>query len=227
MSTHQVAIARYQELRAASRRLHSSLARFISMDALRRSARKLGITFDGRTLSLEAESEADILCDYCIYDFRELARGKPGRNAIERLMATSPPPEGSIEMVLLRAMLEARYGLFRVMSLVEGLGVELNDVFRKRSFVLTDLGLSQSAFAGMLLAGRVIAPDGVHMTTGSCMPVGDRDTLEDILDALEDDVGGPAIETPEELSVRERARMSAAIIRACLANDASQRVAFA
>jgi len=226
MSTHQDAIARYQELRAASRRLHSSLAACVSRDALRRSARRLGIVFDGRTLSFEAECEVDILFDYCIYDFRELARGKPGRNAIERLMATSPPPEGSVERLVLGAMLEARYGLFRVMSVIEGLGVEVTDVFRKRSFVLTDLGLSKSAYAGMLLAGRVIAPDGVHMTTGAFLPVGDRGMLEDVLDALEEDVGGPATESPEELSVRERARMSAAIIRACLANDASQSVAF-
>src|SRR5204863_1157619 len=108
-----------------------------------------------------------VLMDYCIYDVR-----RQGRNAIERFLAETPPPANSDDMVLLQAMRHARYSLFAVESAEPGVGVHVRDLLRDEPLFLVDVGLSRTAAVGLVLAARVMAPDGIGMTTGAALPAG-------------------------------------------------------
>jgi hypothetical protein len=169
------------------------------------------------------ESELAVLYDYCIYDHRELARAG---NAVERLAAHAPPPVGSDERLVLEAALAAKYRVVKVDEPVDGVGAQVTDLLRAESFLLVDRGLAMSARPGQLFATRVIAPDGIHMTTGAVLPISDDDVLLDIRDELGTELGDDADERLGSLTTRERARLSAAIIRVCLAHGTSSGIAY-
>src|SRR4051812_42924106 len=93
----------YKRLREASRRLSSSLVRLLSKDAFEESARELGMFARG-AIVLDSEVEMDILTDYCVHVHRE-----GGRNSVQRLIETAPPPTGSDDELVLDAMARGYY----------------------------------------------------------------------------------------------------------------------
>ena len=219
-------VARYRVLREASRQVHARLTKVISKGALFKCARRLGIPFEDNTLVLEAEGELHVLYDYCIYDYRE-PPGKGQRlTAVERLLRMSPPPEGSDELIVLRASAAARYCIVVGKEVVPGVGVEVWDVLRKQSFFLTDVGLSESAVVGWPLAARIISPEGIHMTTGAALPLPDRDTALDVIAGLEEELGDRLLGGADALTLAEKACLSATIIHAALAHDAASKIAY-
>ena len=217
-------LTRYQQAREAGRRLHSVLMRHISRKALLGCARKLGLTSDRKSLFFENESETNVLMDYCIYDHLE-PFGGARRNAIERHLILSSPPEGSEERALLESSLRARHGIFVVTDVFDGLGLEVQDILRRGVVQVVDIGFSRSARAGMLFAMRLVERDGITMTTGAALPM-DRSTLGDVLAELEDLVGAEALGSPDALTRSQKARVSAAVIRACLDAGGSSRVLY-
>src|SRR5689334_14334116 len=108
MAEHTNLLPRYKHLRQVARHLGTRLVQSLPKSVLEEGGKRLGILKKG-VLVLDSEDEIAVLMDYCIYDLR-----RQGRNAIESYLAESPLAPDSDEMVLLKAMREARYSLLVV-----------------------------------------------------------------------------------------------------------------
>lgn len=222
----QQLLARYRVLREKQKALHTALLKFIPKGALQKSARRLGIRYEQNTLLFGAQCEMDVLIDYCLYDFREASYKARRANAVERMLLVAPPPDGSDEMVLLQASARARYCIMVVEKLARGVGATVTDMFRRESFFLSDVSLSETAAIGVPLAARVITANGFNFTTGAALPLPTEATASDVVMGLKAEVGEKVLEDADGLSPQEKARMSAVIIRACLAHEASSRIIY-
>src|SRR5947208_3123795 len=101
MQDHGRILALYQRYREVSRRLSKLLVKSLSRDAFTQGAKELGMLQEG-AIALDSEADMDILADYCVHEYRE-----GGRNSVQRLLETSPPPVGSEDALVLQAMVHA------------------------------------------------------------------------------------------------------------------------
>lgn len=210
-------LQRYRRLRAVMRDLHSELLGSVSRDTFTECGEKLGLMVDG-TLVFETEDESSLLMDYCLYD------GWSGQhNAITRFLAKQPYAAGSDEMLLLDAMSRARYSLFQVQSVAEGVGVNCRDLLRGDGGSVIDEGLGSTAAPGVIFACRLVVLPELSMTTGAALPI-DADTLEDIKSVLEDGAQGIGQVDFRNFTRQEQAVLSSIIIRCALAGGASSRI---
>jgi hypothetical protein len=213
-------LACYRRLRAVHRDLHSKLIKLLPKKALKECGMALGI-YRNDTLVFSFESEADVLMDYCIYDYRW-----DGRNVIERYINQTPLEDGSDERILLEAMLEARYSLFMVEDVVRSRGVQTRDLFRGNRVFIVDVALSETAVKGFILACRIISPGdgGFSMTTGAGLPA-DRLIVGRIIQEFPERFGKSGGETAP-MSPDKTAEFSASIIRILLEGHASSRITY-
>jgi hypothetical protein len=211
-----VLLRRYRQLRATMRDMHSELLKSLPKGTLTECGQKLGFMVDG-TLVFETEDEASVLMDYCLYD------GRSGQhNAVTRFLAEQPYPAGTDQAILLDAMSRARYSLFQVESVAEGLGVNCRDVLRGDGGTIVDEGLGNTAAPGVILASRLVVLPELSMTTGAGLVI-DADTLEDIQKVLEDGAQGIGQADFNNLTRQEAAELSSIIIRCALSRGASSR----
>jgi hypothetical protein len=159
-------ISRYKRLREVGRELNSKLVKRLSKDVLDEGGKKLGI-LQGGTFVFNSEDESSILMDYCIYDVR-----RKGRNAVEQYLIDSAADPESDEMVCLRVMQHAIYSVFIVESVDPGLGVTVRDVFSNKTILIVDMGFSNSAVPGLILASRLLFHEDFAVTGGTALPVG-------------------------------------------------------
>jgi hypothetical protein len=212
-------LARYQHLRQVALPLNHRLVKTLSKSVLDEGGKKLGI-LEGKALVLDSEDEIAVLMDYCIYDVR-----RRGQNAIDHFLAKSPPAPDSDEMVLLQAMGQAYYAVVVVEKAEHKRGVHVRDLLRDEPLFLTDVGFSLTGSRGMVLATRVMAPEGIHMTTGAALPMGvlspaERTELRQrLLTTLRRD-------DFRDLSPDEASRLAATIIRQCLQQGAAERIEY-
>lgn len=213
-------LARYRQLRVVMRKLHHSLIERLPDGALQECSQLLGVNRDG-VLVLNSEDEATVIMDCCIYDWRS-----EGRNAVERYVAEVQVEPDSDEKVLLDAMLRARYSLFAVEEVVEGLGVETRDLLRGDRGFIMDVGLSETAEDGLILAGRIITPEGCpfSMTTGAALPVS-RSALKRIKNAIKKHMGDTTVDMINT-SPEKAAELSAFLVRLLLQSDASSHMKY-
>ncbi len=193
------------------RDLHTELMRTLPKGMFTECGRKLGCLVDG-TLVFESEDEASVLADYCIYD-----GWSDQHNAVTRFVANQPYAAGTDEALLLDAMLRARYSLFQVESVANGLGVNCRDILRGDGGTIVDEGLGSTAVPGVIVAGRLVALPELSMTTGAALAI-DADVLEDITRTLEDGVKGITGYDLNDLTHEQEAALSSAIIRCALAS---------
>jgi hypothetical protein len=219
MTRHVELLPRYKHLRQAGLELNNRLVKVVSRSVLDEGGKKLGI-LKRNVLTLDTEDETAVVMDYCLHDVR-----RRGLNAVERYLSESPAAADSDDWVLLQALRQARYSVFVVESAEPGVGIHVRDLLRDEPLFLVDVGLGSTAAAGMVLAGRVMAPEGIGMTTGAALPVGvlsaaERDRFVGRLKAgfLGLDFGNPS---PEEAG-----ELAAAIIRACLQRGAAERIEY-
>ncbi|RPI81409.1 MAG: hypothetical protein EHM42_10630, partial [Planctomycetaceae bacterium] len=85
-------VPRYQKIRAISTTLNDSIVKTLPGEAITEGAARLGL-LKNKTIVLPTEACSDILMDYCLYNVRT-----GGMNAVERFLAETPPPNGSIEL---------------------------------------------------------------------------------------------------------------------------------
>lgn len=209
-------VACYKCFRRINRQLHSTLLDYLPKKGLKKCAKELGISKSG-VFVFQEQHEADVLMDYCIYDYYE-----DSINTVSRYMMKHPPTAGSDEYLVLKAMSESYYSLIQVEDDVEGVGIWAHDPLRDKRFLLADIGFSQTAIEGLVIAARLIPFEDFVMTSGAALPV-DAGTLIKITDLLAQRfVGGP--EKYRDFSVEQKADLSASIIRLCLEADASSRI---
>lgn len=219
MTQHAELLARYKHLRQVGLELNNRLVETLPRSVLDEGGKKLGI-LKRNVLTLDTEDELSVLMDYCIYDVR-----RKGANAVEHYLTTSPPAGDSDEMVLLQAMRQARYTLVAVEAVEPGVGVHVRDLLRDESLFLVDIGFSRTASRGMVLAARVMAPEGTSITTGAPLLVGvlppaERDKF---LDALLGPFKGADF---RNLSPGRASELVATIIRTCLRRGAAERIEY-
>ena len=214
-------VATYLRLRAVARDLNTRLVEAFPKGVLDEGGKKLRL-LKGKTLLLESEDEISVLMDFCIYNVR-----RNGRNAIERFLADSPPPPESDEMLLLRAMQNAWYSLFRVESSVPGVGVATSDLLRERPQFILDVAMSQTVPAGTILASRAVPFKTFAMTGGAGLPVPDAEALAFIQKRALSVVKSLTITRMNDLTPEQDTELTATLIRACLESGAASMIAYA
>jgi hypothetical protein len=162
-----VDLARHRRRRQILRAHQNSAVDMISPTAMRRCARRLGL-LEGNDLRLESESESIILKDHIIYDHRER-----GRSVVDRYLAKLPPADDPDEKTVHNAMAGARFSVFRVVRVVSGLGVFVDDALRGggRGPFVVDENLSRSATPGFLLAARLLPMGDYACCSGAAIPI--------------------------------------------------------
>jgi hypothetical protein len=217
MTNHTDLLAQYKRLREVRFHLGSVLVRRLG-EAIDKAGRALGILRQG-TFVFDSEDQAAVLMDYAIYNVRS-----GGRNAVERYVDESPPQPGSDQSVVLQAMLKAYYSLLEVVDAEHGVGVTVRDILRGKTDFLVDVGFGSTARKGMVMATRVIPHEGFLTTGGAALPVppaaGAR--IKKDLERM-----FPPDTDFTRLTPKQEADLAAAVIRDCLAADASSHVVYA
>jgi hypothetical protein len=216
-------IEQYQRLRQKQRALHNDLITRLPEGLLVECAERLGLVSgvqaNGRPLlAFDDEHEMSVLMDYCIY----LGR-RDGQTVIDRMLAESPPPDGTDELVLLQAMQQATYSMFMVEEVIPDVGVSVRDALHNERLLLVDLGLGQSAPPGYVFAGNIVSPAGISMTTGAMLPV-ELEALREIQATVGDQLDAIPDRDFAATDPDLQAELATVVIRACLANGASSRV---
>jgi len=217
-------LADYHRLREVSRTLHNRLIKALPKTTLTEGAERLGLLSPGSghhgedVLLLEDEYEISVLMDYCLYHGR-----RNGGTVMDQALADDPPAAGSDELLLLQAMQAARFSVFAAEEAVPGIGVQVRDLLRDEPLFLVDIGFSQTAGPGLVLAGNVISLLGLTMTTGAMLPV-NRTILEDLLQQLPTRFATATIGQFRQLSPNDQAELAVCVIHACLARGAASYV---
>ena len=198
-------VRRYTRARALGRQLGTALFSLSSKDTTEQAAKQIGMWIRG-TIVFADMDQTGVLADFAIHDCRV-----DGRNALDHYLALHPPAPQSEEEAVLAAMQRSWYSVFQVESVVPGAGVHVHDIPLDQRHFLADIGFSQTAVKGLVLATRVFPFADFLMTSGAALPV-DADTLEQIarLESL------PENQNLAAMSPQRRAEFNAAIIRLCL-----------
>jgi len=212
---HTRILDHYQRMRSASRELNNTL-----MDRckppVKQAAKDLGVLVKD-TIVLDMD-QMPVLMDYAIHHCR-----KDGRNVVDRFAATNPPEHGSDAEAVLTAMQQAFFSLFVVRDVVEGVGVHVTDILRDAEHFIADVGFSETAVEGLVLASRVLPFDEFVMTTGAALPV-DAEVLEWVASGLEQAV--LSHEQLRNLPPQAWADLEARVVHACLHSDGDQQITY-
>jgi hypothetical protein len=173
--TRDEILQRYRHLRAINARHNSAILGCVARPTLLENARRLGVAF-GNTLVVDSEAEMALVFDLAIYT----ARGGRSR-ALDRYAKMARPTPGSDEALILNAMRDARFSIWRIQRRHETAGLIVHDVLREAEAWLVDEGMEASFDAGKAFAGRLFAPEGFAMTSGAIVPV-DDEVLGDAID---------------------------------------------
>jgi hypothetical protein len=159
-------VAFYERLRPLRLRLNNELVERLSRDVLDEGGKKLGILRRG-VFVFDNEDESSVLVDYCIYDVYRC-----GRNAIGQYLQDNSPDPESDEMACLLAMRDAKYALVIVTGIEPGVGCHIQNLLTDETRLLVDMGFSQTARPGLLLATRLLDFGAFVTTSGAALPVG-------------------------------------------------------
>lgn len=206
-------LTRYRHLRAIATRHHTEALKFLSRSAILEQARHLGLTM-GKTLVAESIDEMTLAFDLAIHTAR------PGHSrAIDRYARAAQLQPGSDEFMMLAAMRQARFSVWRVERRHDVAGLMVQDLLRQDEAWLVDEALEQSAPEGMAMAIRLCTPDAFAMSSGIIVPV-DREVMEEVLDQVLPRVRG----APNQ--VANDRRFATAIYRMAVANGLMERISF-
>lgn len=219
MTSHAALLERYKSLRKISRRLSDRLAERLSKSALLEGGQKLGIVKNNQ-LILDTEDEICVLMDYCIHDVRNNEV-----NGVEQYLVDFPPPLGSDERTLLEALRDARFVVFLVEAREDGVGVAGRDLLRDEPLFIFDVGFGQTSRSGLVLVSRIIAPEGIHMTTGAGLPMGvlSPQKRAQFVATLKAELKGQEF---DGLSKEAAGLFAARVIRTCLQAGAAERIRY-
>ena len=212
MSREEV-LTRYRHLRAISTRHHTEAMNFFSRPALLEQARHLGLAV-GETLAAESFDELTLAFDLAIHTARP-----DHTRAVDRYARAAQLQPGSDEALVLEAMRQARFSLWRVERRHEVVGLVVRDLLRQDEVWLVDEALERSAPEGMVAAMRLCTPDAFAMTCGVIVPV-DRGLIEEVLAEVLPRVRG----SPDR--VANDRRFATAIYRTAVARGLMERIGF-
>ena len=163
--TRREILARYRQLRQISKEQHQAVLDVVGLNIVLNWAKRLGLA-QGRTLLLESELELVLAEDPAIY----LAR--PGRShPLDRYARAARLAPGSDQAILLEAMRQAQFSLWRVERWHETTGLILRDLLRGGEAWLLDETLAKTAPPGLEFAARLLQPEAFAMTARIIVPI--------------------------------------------------------
>ena len=217
VSDFQDVLARYKRMRGISLELNKVLPKFVPKEAVEAMASQLGFWQDG-TLVFDNLDQSCVLFDHAIHGWL-----KDGRNAVDRYVAEHPPTPGSDDYSFLNALQRTFFSLFQVEGIVDGVGVHVLDILHDRRHFLADVGLSQTAVEGLVLASRVTPFEDFIMTTGAPLPA-DADVLAGTVCHLED--LGESPQDMANMTRQEQSDLAAKVISLCLESEEAPRIRY-
>ena len=164
--SRQELVARYQRMRAVSRKLNDAMVQRLPTDALNEGGRKLGILRNG-IFVFDSELDTAVLMDYCLYHVR-----RNGCNTVEQYYRDNPPVPGTDEWACQHAMQHAIHSLFHVDQVESDVALAVTDLATDEQFLLVDIGLSQSATPGILILTRLLLYEDFAATGGAGLAAG-------------------------------------------------------
>ena len=211
--TRSEILARYRHLRQISKEQHRAVLDVIAPNVVLDWAKRLGLT-RGRTVLLESEQEMTLAEDLAIY----LAR--PGRpHPLDRYARAARLAPGSDEAIVLEAMRRADFSLWRVERRHETMGLVLRDLLRGEDIWLADEALERSARPGLVMAARLLKPEGFAMTARIVVPV-TPDLMEEAF------ARAPALRRTQGDALASDPHFAIGIYRAAVATGAMDFVRF-
>ncbi len=211
-------IDRYKEIRKVSLNLNMALAKQLPKAAVPECGKKLGI-FKAGTLILNNDDEIAILYDYCLYHYR-----RADKNPIERHLEQTPPAPESTEALLLRAMADSRFSLFRVEEIKPHQGAAVRDLLAGDTLDLMDISLSETAEPGLILAGRILPLPDFNMSSGTLIPIPEPVYEEKIVPVINKYRPDPASGSRPNFSQAQEASFVAQIVRIALREGGEDNV---
>jgi len=211
--TREEIISRYRQLRAISKIHNNNAFDFMSMDAFREQARRLGV-LHGKTFVLNTEDELAYVNDLAVYAHRN-GRKRP----LDRYAASRRLPAESDEARVLDAMRAARFVLLQVERRHPVAGLIVNHLARDEAFWLLDEGLEMTAPPGYVMATRVYAPEDFFMAAGIFVPL-DLDLLKAAM------ASRPHLLEKDIDDATQDRRFAEAIYREAIRSGVTERVRF-
>jgi hypothetical protein len=219
MKDPDLILAQYRRYREIATHLARRFIKALPKQAFSDSAQQLGLLKSGKIV-LENEQELDILTDFCVHEHRV-----DGRNVVQRLLEEAPPPTGSDELIVHRAMAAAFYSIFSVESKVKGVGVNLLDLLRAGSHFVADIQFGNTAIVGLGLAMRLIPLPEFHMSSGAALPLvgpGVSKIQRELARSFDITTTDFAALSPDQ-----QHRLAVVVVRSALAQGLSSRIRFA
>jgi hypothetical protein len=152
--------------------IQNAALKHVARSAILGHAKRIGLV-DGSALVGNSESEGVLVCDLALYSV-----GAGGTRAIDRYSRARSSIGGPDEVLVLRALCDARFSLFRIVGKQPPVGVRLEDVVRGGEFWLPDENLEQGLQAGDFLAARVAAIEDFSVLCGAIVPFDDEMAAE-------------------------------------------------
>jgi hypothetical protein len=212
-------LTRYRRLRQISKQQHEAVLDIIAADVLLDWARRLELTV-GKTVVLENDNEMTLPEDLALY-LPRLGRSHP----LDRYTRVARFAPGSDEAIVLAAMRQARFSLWRIERRHPTTGLILRDLLRNEETWLIGKAMEKNAPPGVEMAARLLQPEAFAMTAHIIVPI-----LPDLMPRPElmDEVltRAPALKRLQEDGLARDPRFAIGIYRAAVATGAMERVRF-
>jgi hypothetical protein len=206
-------LTRYRRLRQISNEHHRAVLDVIAPDVVLDRAKRLGLTRGGPVV-LESEHEMILAEDLAIY----LAR--PGRShPLDRYTRAAQLAPGSDEAIVLEAMRQAHFSLWRVERRHETIGLVLRDLLRGEDIWLVDEAMEKDARPGLEMAARLLKPEGFAMTARIVVPV-TPDLMEEVF------ARAPVLRRAQGDALARDPHFAIGIYRAAVATGAMDSIRF-
>jgi len=206
-------LTRYRRLRQISKEHHQAVLDIIAPDVVLNWAKRLDLT-QGRTVLLESEHEMTLVEDLAIY-LPRLGRSHP----LDRYARAAQFASGSGEAIVLEAMRQARFSLWRVERRHETAGLVLRDLLRGGEIRLVDEAMEKNTPLGVEMAARLLSLEDFAMTARIVVPV-TPDLIKEIFNKA------PALRRAEADVLARDPRFAIGIYRAAVAMGAMDSIRF-
>lgn len=154
-------IIKYQQYRRMGKKTSSEIMeRFSDEQSIRTIGKLFGI-FQGKSLVIASESEAEALMDFSIYEYQV-----DGHNFIQCYLEAELEIEPELK-VLLESKLKSYTSLFRIIQTDSHRSrTKLLDLFNSNEVEIIDINLSRTAQNGTLLFTRIVPLPDFNMSSG-------------------------------------------------------------
>src|SRR5215212_1618584 len=215
LMTRSEILSRYRRLRQISKEQHEAVLNIIAPDVVLDWARRIGLT-QGKTVVSDSEAEIPLAEDLAIYRPR-LGHSHP----LDRYARAAGFAPGSEEAIVLAAMRQARFSLWRVERDHETTGL----ILREEEIWLIDEAMAKNARPGQEMAARLVEPDRFAMTARVIVPIiPDLMTRPELMEEVF--IRAPALRSLEGKVLAEDPRLAIGIYRAAVATGVMDFVRF-